>query len=295
MSCQDNSIGVYRLAQTMAVMLVMIASAFTGQAKSGNRFGVDIENFGRVNQNYYRGAQPDQKGFAQLKALGVKTVLDLQEDGLREEPEWVRSAGMQYFNVPLSSTRPATDGQTADFLKLVNDPNNWPVYVHCAGGRHRTGAMTAIYRIVNEGWTADQSYQEMKKYQWYSRWGHRPLKDYMYDYYGRYKSGLLAGVSAQKPTKPAAGGGGAHSKDDGHLRVEAVRYTGSKSLTITGRGLSRAASVSVNGIQIRGETSFDAAKQQIVIRDGAGGFSMMQAAGNRLEIIDGGHAAAFNF
>jgi protein tyrosine/serine phosphatase len=58
--------------------------------------------------------------------------------------------------------RPATEEQTASFLKLVNDAANWPVYVHCKGGRHRTGELTAIYRITNEGWTADQTYQEMK-------------------------------------------------------------------------------------------------------------------------------------
>lgn len=51
-----------------------------------------------------------------------------------------------------------------DFLRLVNDPANAPVYVHCKGGRHRTGAMTAVYRISHDGWTAEQAFDEMKKY-----------------------------------------------------------------------------------------------------------------------------------
>jgi protein tyrosine/serine phosphatase len=103
---------------------------------------------------------------------------------------------MQYFNIPLSSTRPATAGQTEDFLKLVNDPQNWPVFVHCAGGRHRTGEMTAIYRITRDSWTADKAYQEMKQYDYYSIGGHGPLKDYVFEYYGKYLAARIAAATA---------------------------------------------------------------------------------------------------
>jgi protein tyrosine/serine phosphatase len=97
-----------------------------------------------------------------------------------------RDAGLQYFNIPLSSRRPANTEQTDYFLKLVNDPANWPVFVHCAGGRHRTGAMTAIYRITHDSWTADQAFEEMKMYDYYSIGGHGPLRDYVYEYYKKY-------------------------------------------------------------------------------------------------------------
>src|SRR5512146_1700774 len=64
--------------------------------------GIHIGNFGQINQNYYRGAQPNASEFMELQGLGIKTVIDLQEDGNRKEPAWVRAAGMQYFNIPLS-------------------------------------------------------------------------------------------------------------------------------------------------------------------------------------------------
>jgi tyrosine-protein phosphatase SIW14 len=69
------------------------------------------------------------------------------------------------------------------FLGIVTNPDNWPVYVHCAGGRHRTGAMTAVYRIAIDGWDADRAYREMKEYDYYSRWGHGDMKDFVYDFY----------------------------------------------------------------------------------------------------------------
>ena len=56
---------------------------------------IAIDNFGRVSATYYRGAQPGDRDFAELAALGVKTVIDLQEGGLASEPGLVERAGMK--------------------------------------------------------------------------------------------------------------------------------------------------------------------------------------------------------
>ena len=113
----DQPSGAHALRRNSAffcsLLAVTLAATHT-QSKAGNNiYGVDIDNFGQINENYYRGAQPKFEGFKQLKKLGIKTVVDLQGDGLEQEPEWVRTAGMQYFNIPLSSVRPATASQTA--------------------------------------------------------------------------------------------------------------------------------------------------------------------------------------
>ena len=126
--------------------------------------GVSISNFAQVNDHYYRGSQPTAEQFAQLKRLGIRTVIDLREDYKKDEEASVRDLGMNFFRIPLKTRVAATAEQTAYFLSLVNDPANWPVYVHCKGGRHRTGAMTGIYRITHDGYTADQAWQEMKRY-----------------------------------------------------------------------------------------------------------------------------------
>ncbi len=113
--------------------------------------GVSIANFAKVNDHYYRGSQPTAEQFAQLKQFGIKTVIDLREDYKKDEEASVRDLGMNFFRIPLKTRVAATEEQTAYFLGLVNDPANWPVYVHCKGGRHRTGAMTGIYRITHDG------------------------------------------------------------------------------------------------------------------------------------------------
>ena len=57
-----------------------------------------------------------------------------------------------------------TAAKLADFLKVIDDPASQPVYVHCVGGRHRTGVMTAVYRMTRHGWAADRAFREMKEY-----------------------------------------------------------------------------------------------------------------------------------
>jgi len=158
---------------------------------------ISIENFGKVNDNYYRGSQPDATQFQDLKRLGVKTVIDLREDKIAAASEWAKAAGLNYINIPLTTKRAATEDQSSYFLKLVNDPANWPIYVHCKGGRHRTGEMTALYRITRDGWTAVQAYEEMKKYDFEDSFFYpRTLKKYVFSYYERFNSSKNTAVSA---------------------------------------------------------------------------------------------------
>lgn len=176
------------LSYFLIVGILFVQSvAICGQSSS--TVDVPIENFGKINENYYRGSQPLADQFTQLKTLGIKTVIDLRQDSVKQASEWARAAGLQYVNIPLTTKRAASEEQTKYFLKLVNDHDNWPVYVHCKGGRHRTGEMTAIYRITRDGWSADQAYEEMKKYDFEDSFFYpRSLKKYVYSYYKEFTS-----------------------------------------------------------------------------------------------------------
>jgi tyrosine-protein phosphatase SIW14 len=143
---------------------------------------LQIDNFGRVNDLYYRGSQPSDRDYANLKAFGITTVIDLQADGLPMERSLVEAAGMKFYRIPMTTRVPPTPEQIAQFLALVSDPANQPVYVHCAGGRHRTGVMTAIHRMTQERWTADQAFKEMKQYKYGADFLHPEFKRFVYAY-----------------------------------------------------------------------------------------------------------------
>jgi len=144
---------------------------------------IRIDNFGMINTNYYRGAQPKGHDYADLAALGVKAVIDLtNDDGEASEPAMVKSTGMKSFKIPMSGHVPPTRAQLDAFMKIVNDPQNQPVYVHCVGGRHRTGVMTAAYRMINDGWTGQRAFAEMKTYKFGADFLHPEFKRFVLAY-----------------------------------------------------------------------------------------------------------------
>ena len=165
---------------------------------------IRIDNFGRIDSNYYRGAQPQDHDYADLAALGVKTLINLtSDDAQANEAAMARDAGMKYFQIPMTTHRVPTPTELATFLKLVTDPARQPVYVHCVGGRHRTGVMTAVYRMTRDGWTADQAFKEMKQYKFGADFLHREFKDFVYGYHPLVAAAAAPVVAA---TKAANGG-----------------------------------------------------------------------------------------
>jgi len=144
---------------------------------------IRIGNFGKINNNYYRGAQPKGSDYRDLAALGVKTIIDLQRDGPSNEAGLVTGAGMKFFRIGMTTSEAPTDGQIAQFFEIVTNPANQPVYVHCAGGRHRTGTMTALYRMTFDGWNAAQAYTEMKQFHFEGFPDHPVLRNYVYAYH----------------------------------------------------------------------------------------------------------------
>jgi tyrosine-protein phosphatase SIW14 len=167
----------------VAAILAAIAIAAPAAAQTSGVSGIRVDNFGQVNANYYRGAQPAGRDYADLAALGVKTVINLTSDDAQpDEPALAAAAGMKYVQIPMSTHEPPTSAQLAQFLDIVNDPASQPVFVHCVGGRHRTGVMTAAYRMAQEAWTSDRAFREMKQYKFGADFLHPEFKRFVYGY-----------------------------------------------------------------------------------------------------------------
>lgn len=144
---------------------------------------IHIDNFGLVDPIYYRGAQPKGHDYADLAALGVKTLINLTgDDADAQEAALAKTAGLAYFQIPMTTHQAPTAAQIAEFLKIVDDPARQPVYVHCVGGRHRTGVMTAVYRMMRDGWTSDRAFEEMKHYKFGADFLHPEFKQFVYTF-----------------------------------------------------------------------------------------------------------------
>lgn len=168
-----------------AIAIATLVSFLISSAAFASAALPNIKNFGRIDDSYYRGAQPEGHDYSDLASLGIRTVINLtSDDAEKNEKSMVEAAGMKYVQIPMTTHVPPTPAQIAEFLQIVNDSASGPVYVHCVGGRHRTGVMTAIYRMAH-GWNADQSFQEMKQFKFGADFLHSEFKKFVFDFYSK--------------------------------------------------------------------------------------------------------------
>ena len=172
-----------QVAVTFFAVLLLSAAAYAKGEQSQAFPGVHIKNFGQMDERFYRGAEPKSlEDIQALKDIGINTVIDLQEKPERTERANVESLGMRYVNIPMVDKAYPRPEWVAAFLKAVDDPSAGKFYVHCAGGRHRTGSMGAVYRFEKYGWGYEQVYAEMKQFDFYTSWGHGDFKTFVQDY-----------------------------------------------------------------------------------------------------------------
>ncbi len=119
-----------------------------------------MRNFGEVAPNLYRGGQPTAEGFAGLAKMGINIVVDLRGNR-RQEREEVTRLGMQYEPIPWHCPHPR-DAVFAHFLTLLRKNPDAKVFVHCLLGDDRTGMTIAAFRMVEQGWTAEEAKHEME-------------------------------------------------------------------------------------------------------------------------------------
>ena len=137
-----------------------------------------LTNFFKVSDDLYRGAQPEEEGFANLKKLGIKTVVNLRT--LHSDRKDTANVGLKYVHIKVQAWE-GEDDEVIEFLQVVTDPENHPVFLHCQHGADRTGVMTAVYRMAIQGWSKEKSIREMTEggYGFHSVW--QNLIDYVED------------------------------------------------------------------------------------------------------------------
>jgi tyrosine-protein phosphatase SIW14 len=167
----------------------------------------------------YRSGQMTAEGFADAVArYGLRTIINVQDEfpdpdialsfwGRQtiKESEMCRQLGVRYVHLmPTLLPRhlipeqrpPAID----ELLNVLDDESNYPLLIHCHAGLHRTGILTAIYRMEYQGWTPEQAFLDMKA-QGFGPWVCTSANDYVKQYVLTYR----AKVRNHKPGAPATG------------------------------------------------------------------------------------------
>jgi len=120
------------------------------------------------NKVYNSGAVPPEKLANFVSDHKIKTIVDLR-DGLVQtklNPETKKQvnaeefaadkiAGIHYFNLPTDQI--PQDSTVQKFLKIMDDPKNYPVLIHCHHGVGRSRLFSSIYRIEYENFTNEKA------------------------------------------------------------------------------------------------------------------------------------------
>ncbi len=184
------------LSFVTSLALIFSFSALSFAEGVNNFPNVKIKNFGQMDERFYRGARPKDDDYQALAALGIQTVIDLTDNSKEYEKPAVEAAGLRYVNIPMVDKSYPSMDQVNEFLKVVDDPATGKFYLHCAGGRHRTGVMGAVYRFNHDGWNLEQVLAEMDKFDFDSGWGHGKQKDFVKDYWKQFEAKASSAAAA---------------------------------------------------------------------------------------------------
>ncbi|MBI5203664.1 MAG: tyrosine-protein phosphatase [Nitrospirae bacterium] len=117
-----------------------------------------VSNLHKINDNLYRSAQPTEEGMKNLEKMGIKTIINLR--AFHSDKDKLK--GTALLNNALSvKTWHIEDEDVIRVLKIISEKENSPFLIHCQHGADRTGAMSAMYRIVVQGWSKDEAIREM--------------------------------------------------------------------------------------------------------------------------------------
>jgi protein tyrosine/serine phosphatase len=172
--CKTLVAAIFFLAASRAAHAQIVSDANGQPGIARASFGAPAEkiklsgvpNAGKISEMLLRGAQPSAQGLAELKKLGVTTIVDLRGNRgpvARERAE-VEALGMRFVGIPVSGWSAPSNAQVAEFLKLFRDDPQQKIFVHCYFGQDRSGVMVAAYRIAQQNWTADQAVAEMDSF-----------------------------------------------------------------------------------------------------------------------------------
>jgi protein tyrosine/serine phosphatase len=117
-----------------------------------------VPNLNRVTPSLYRSAQPTGAGMARLKAMGVKTVINLR--AFHSDREATRANGLLDEELSVKTWH-IEDEDVVRVLRRLSDPSGAPYLVHCLHGADRTGTMIAMYRMVVERWPREKAIDEL--------------------------------------------------------------------------------------------------------------------------------------
>jgi protein tyrosine/serine phosphatase len=153
-----------RIGLFLLVIVLVIVGKYVYDININHNFETITE--GKV---YKSGVIPPNELPEYIKKYHIKSIVDLRFPGtadLENNPEIpteliaekeaiAKIKGVNYFNN--GSDQVPKQENLDSFFKIMDNPDNYPVLIHCYHGVGRAEMYSAIYRIEYEGWDNDEA------------------------------------------------------------------------------------------------------------------------------------------
>jgi protein tyrosine/serine phosphatase len=135
-----------------------------------------VPNLHRIADHLYRSEQPTADGFRNLEKLGIRTVINLRY--FNSDDDEAEGTQLNLHRVKILTWR-AGDHHVVEVMRLLRQKENGPFLIHCQHGADRTGLMSAMYRMLEQNWSAQQALDELVDggYGFHSMW--KNIKTYV--------------------------------------------------------------------------------------------------------------------
>jgi len=122
-----------------------------------------VRNYTRVDATVGCAGAVTPESVAAIKAEGYAAILNLRlatetDANVEGERRAADRAGLKFLHLPFDSSAP-DPAVVKTFLKLAGDPNNQPLFIHCASA-NRVGALWLIKRVKLDRWSIERATEE---------------------------------------------------------------------------------------------------------------------------------------
>lgn len=162
------------LASGLPIACSSVPSNNGSKAVQSERWATPVKhdaNLYRIDDKLYCSEQPVAEDGEAIVKLGIQSVINLGFFD-RNDDDYLKAYGLTLLNRPLLSWS-IKPKEIAEILYLIEkQQQNGAVLIHCYHGADRTGLIAGMYRIIYQGWTAEEAKAEMQHgpYGYHSIW-----------------------------------------------------------------------------------------------------------------------------
>ena len=117
-----------------------------------------VRNFHKVDDHFYRSAQPSKKEMKELEAFGIKTILNVR-NFIDDDCE-IKKTSLKQIKVSMRAKTVSYENLKDAMIAIKHAEK--PILIHCLHGSDRTGATVVAYRVIFNGWSKERAIEEFQ-------------------------------------------------------------------------------------------------------------------------------------